>query len=174
MTGVLWIGATHRARGSTRYGLPNDGIKSGSFIVWPTNEETRVVCPSCVIRVQIKYVNNGKYEKLLTALKELESVADDTLVAPKEETAILTSLPRLSLFRRNFRTKGNTTTDDTEGLGIVAQVTTRVSLAKVCGKRAANLSLVVIGEGIIKIVVTLGVSTQSRVILCRCQVHWGT
>ena len=83
MTGVLWIGATHRARGSTRSGLPNDGIKSGSFVVWPTSEETRAVCPSCVIRIQIKYGNNGKYEKLLTALKELESVADDTLVAPE-------------------------------------------------------------------------------------------
>ena len=107
-------------------------------------------------------------------LDKLESITEDTLVASEQKTTVLGGPSGLSFVGRNLRPEWDTTTNDATSFCVVVQITTRVSLAKVCGKRAANLSFVVIGEGIIKIVVTLGVSTQSRVILRRCQVHRGT
>ena len=92
-------------------------------------------------------------------LDELEASTKDTLVAPEEKAALLTRLPRLGFCMRHFRSEWNTTANNTEAFGIVVQITTGVSLAKVCGKWTANLSFLVIGEGVIKVVVTLGIGT---------------
>ena len=82
----------------------------------------------------------------LTLLNELETIGDDTLVAPEEEATIMEGSPRLALKTRYFGSEWNTTADDTTGLSIVLKIVTRVRFTDVSCEGASVLCVKVARE----------------------------